>query len=162
MAIFQKRSPDNPLSALQPPAPQRLPQPITPPSAPPQFLRDSEVRTQIGADAVINGKLAFTTPTRVEGKLTGELHCSQLLIIGPTAVVEGRVKADELRIEGMVSGEVVETRKVEVCNRGKLTAKVSARLLVVRDGGFFEGECAVGPNTPVLGDEPRTGTTKED
>ena len=33
MAIFQKRSPDNPLAALQPPAPQRLPQPITPPSA---------------------------------------------------------------------------------------------------------------------------------
>ena len=110
MAIFQKRSPDNPLAALQPPAPQRLPQPITPPSAPPQFLRDTEVRTQIGADAVINGKLAFTTPTRVEGKLT---------------------------------------------------AKVSARLLVVRDGGFFEGECAVGPNSPVLRDEPGTGTSKD-
>ena len=98
----------------------------------------------------------------MEGKLTGELHCSQLLIIGPTAVVEGRVKADELRIEGLVSGEVSETRKVEVFPRGKLTGKISAQLLVVRDGGFFEGECAVGPNSPVLGDEPRTGTTKED
>src|SRR5438309_11801516 len=109
MAIFQKRSPDNPLAALQPPAPQRSPQPITPPSAPPQFLRDTEVRTQIGADAVIHGKLAFTTPTRVEGKLTGELHCWQLLIMGPTAVAGGRVMADELRIEGMVSGEIAES-----------------------------------------------------
>jgi len=161
MAIFQKRSPDNPLAALQPPAPERLPQPLTPPSAPPQFLRDTEVRTQIGADAVINGKLAFTTPTRVEGKLTGELRCTQLLIIGATAVVEGLVKADELRIEGFVSGEIVETRKIEVCSRGRLTGKVSAQLLVVRDGGFFEGECAVGPHMPVLPDERATETATD-
>ncbi len=40
------------------------------------------MRTSIGADAVINGKLSFTTPTRVEGKLKGELRCTQLLIIG--------------------------------------------------------------------------------
>jgi cytoskeletal protein CcmA (bactofilin family) len=153
MAMFQKRSPDNPLAAREPPAPQRLPQPVTPPPAPPQFLRESEVRTQIGADAVINGKLAFTTPTRVEGKLKGELRCSQLLIIGPSAIVEGLVKADELRIEGTVHGEIVETRKVEVCPRGRLTAKVSSQLLVIRDGGFFEGECTVGPEIRLTREE---------
>ena len=146
MAIFQKRSPDNPLAARQPPPPERQPQPMAP-SVPPQFLRDNEVRTSIGADAVINGKLAFNTPTRVEGKLKGELRCTQLLIIGATAVVEGWVKADELRIEGTVRGEIAETRKVEICSQGRLVGKVSSRLLVVRDGGFFEGQCAVGPGT---------------
>jgi len=156
MAIFQKRSPDNPLSALEPEAPERVPQPLTPPPAPPQFLRETEVRTSIGADAVINGKLSFTTPTRIEGKLKGELRCTQLLIIGAKAVVEGWVKADELRIEGLVNGEVAETRKVEVCDRGKLTGKVSAQLLVVRDGAFFEGECVVGPDTPVTHEETAT------
>ena len=153
MAMFQKRSPDNPLAAREPPAPERMPQPLTPPPAPPQFLRESEARTQIGADAVINGKLAFTTPTRVEGKLKGELRCSQLLIIGPHALVEGLVKADEVRIEGTVSGEIVETRKVEVAARGRLTAKVSAQLLVIRDGAFFEGECTVGPETRLSSEE---------
>ena len=150
MAIFEKRSPANPLAALQPAAPQRLPQPMAPPPPPPQFLRDNEVRTSIGADAVINGKLSFTTPTRVEGKLKGELRCTQLLIIGPTAVVEGSVRADELRIEGVVSGEVLETRKVEVCDKGRLVARVTSQLLVVRDGGYFEGHCAVGPEVPIV------------
>jgi len=146
MGIFQKRSPDNPLAALQPPPPEREPQPVSS-SPPPPFLRDNEVRTSIGADAVINGKLAFTTPTRVEGKLKGELRCTQLLIIGPTAVVEGWVKADELRVEGLVRGEIAETRKVEICPQGRLIGRISSRLLVIRDGGFFEGECAVGPTS---------------
>jgi cytoskeletal protein CcmA (bactofilin family) len=146
MGIFQKRSPDNPLAALEPPPPQRQPQPVSP-AAPPPFLRENEVRTYVGPDAVINGKLAFTTPTRIEGKLKGELRCTQLLIIGPSAVVEGWVKADELRIEGLLRGEIAETRKVEICPQGRLVGKVSARLLVVRDGAFLEGQCAVGPES---------------
>jgi cytoskeletal protein CcmA (bactofilin family) len=143
MAIFQKRSPENPLASRQPAAPQRQPQPIAP-AVPPQFLRETEVRTSIAADAVINGKLAFTTPTRVEGKLKGELRCTQLLIIGATAIVEGTVKADELRIEGLVRGEISETRKVEICDKGKMYGKVTASVLVVRDGGLIEADCAVG------------------
>ena len=146
MGIFQKRSPDNPLAALEPPPPERQPQPVSP-AAPPPFLRENEVRTQIGPDAVINGKLSFTTPTRIEGKLKGELRCTQLLIIGPAAVVEGWVKADELRIEGLLRGEIAETRKVEICRQGRLVGNISARLLVVRDGAFFEGQCAVGPES---------------
>lgn len=153
MAFFQKRSPENPLASLQPPPPQRLPQPMAPPAPPPQFLRETEVRTSIGADAIINGKLSFNTPTRIEGKLKGELRCTELLIIGATAVVEGCVKADELRIEGVVRGEITETRKVEVCERGRFAGRVTARLLVVREGGVLEGESAVGPEA-WFADEP--------
>ena len=155
MAMFDKRSPANPLASRQPPPPERMPQPIAPPAPPPQFLRESEVRTSIGADAEINGKLSFTTPTRVEGKLKGELRCTQLLIIGATAIVEGSVRADELRIEGIVRGEVLETRKVEVCSRGQLVGKVVARRLVVRDGGHFDAQCTVGPDVnPVVENRP--------
>jgi cytoskeletal protein CcmA (bactofilin family) len=157
MAIFDKRSPANPLASRQPPPPERLPQPITP-ATPPPFLRESEVRTSIGADAVINGKLSFTTPTRIEGKLKGELRCTQLLIIGATAVVEGSVRADELRIEGIVQGEVLDTRKVEICPQGRLTGKVVAQRLVVRDGGYFEGQCMVGPDAGFADESRGTGT----
>ena len=141
MSMFQKRSPQNPLAARDPQPPTREAQPIAPPGPPPQFLRDAEVRTSIGADAVINGKLSFNTPTRVEGKLKGELRCTQLLIVGATAVVEGWVKADELRIEGVVKGDIVETRKVEISATGRFHGTIVADVLVVRDGGFIDAEC---------------------
>ena len=146
MAIFDKRSPANPRASREQPPPERMPQLVGPPAAPPQFLREAEVRTSIGADAVINGKLSFNTPTRIEGKLRGELRCTELLIIGATAVVEGSVRADELRIEGIVRGDVVETRKVEVCPRGQLVGRVVATRLIVRDGGHFDADCKVGPD----------------
>jgi cytoskeletal protein CcmA (bactofilin family) len=159
MAMFDKRSPGNPLASRQPPSPERMPQPVAPPAPPPQFLRETEVRTSIGADAVINGKLSFNTPTRIEGKLKGELRCTQLLIIGATAVVEGSVRAEELRIEGIVRGEVLETQKVEVCPRGQLVGRVVANRLIVRDGGHLDAQCKVGPDVPFTlteqGDEPR-------
>lgn len=156
MAMFEKRSPVNPLAARQ------QPQPIPPPAEPPQFLRESEVRTSIAADAVINGKLSFTTPTRVEGKLKGELRCTQLLIIGANAVVEGWVKADELRIEGVVRGEVAETRKVEIRDRGRLIGKVGAQLLIMHEGSFFDGECTVGPDASFAEEGLETGTDAAD
>jgi cytoskeletal protein CcmA (bactofilin family) len=148
MAIFDKRSPASPLASRQPP-PERMPQPVGPATVPPQFLRETEVRTSIGPDAVINGKLSFNTPTRIEGRLKGELRCTELLIIGTTAVVEGSVRADELRIEGIVRGDVLETRKVEVCPQGQLFGRVVASRLIVRDGGHFEGQCKVGPDISV-------------
>jgi cytoskeletal protein CcmA (bactofilin family) len=157
MAIFQKRSPENPLTNRQPPPQQRQPQPMAPPAPPPQFLRETEVRTSIGADAIINGKLSFNTPTRIEGKLKGELRCTELLIIGATAVVEGCVKADELRIEGVVRGEITETRKVEVCDRGTFVGKLTAKLLVVREGGVFEGNSTVGQEAWFTDEPARTG-----
>jgi len=159
MAIFTKRSPANPLSGLELPPPQRVPQPVVPPGPPSEFLRETEVRTSIGADAVINGKLSFTTPTRIEGKLKGELRCTQLLIIGPTAVVEGLVKADELRVEGVLQGEVDETRKVEICEEGRLIGRIAARHLVVREGGFVDGRCSVGAQDALV-DEALDGRTK--
>ena len=76
-------------------------------------------------------------------------------------MVEGWVKADELRVEGLVRGEIAETRKVEICPQGKLIGKVSSRLLIIRDGGYFEGQCAVGPTssaTASLGAEADTAS----
>jgi cytoskeletal protein CcmA (bactofilin family) len=160
MALFRKGPPTSPEPPAQPhhpptpkvepaptrahtpaPPPPREPQPLAPPPPPPQFLREIDVRTSLGPDAVITGKLSFNTPTRIEGKLKGELRCTQLLIIGPNAVVEGWIKADELQIEGSVKGEIAETRKVEIRATGKFIGQMQTQFLSIRDGGFFDGEC---------------------
>ncbi len=154
MAMFQKRSPENPLANLGPQPSARELQPVVPPQPPP-FLRDTEVRTSIAADAVINGKLSFTTPTRVEGKLKGELRCTQRLIIGATATIEGWVKADELRIEGEVRGEIAQTRRVEIAPGGRFTGKLESAVLVIRDRGVLNGECRPLRDPPAVADDGR-------
>ena len=144
MSLFRRRFLANKTGKGTPPASSAQPQPLPPPPALPPFLRDNDIRTSLAPDAVITGKLSFTTATRIEGKLKGELHCTQLLIIGPTAVVEGWVKADVLQIEGVVRGEIVDTRKVEIRSGGKFTGRLQSQTLVIRDGGVFDGECRMG------------------
>src|SRR5438094_9217947 len=59
-----------------------------------------DVRVSLGPDAEVTGKLSFATPTRIEGKLKGELRASDLLIIGAQAVVQANVHAEKLIVLG--------------------------------------------------------------
>ena len=46
------------------------------------------LRSSLGADTVISGRLSFTVPTRIDGKLRGEVRASEMLVVGEDAVVE--------------------------------------------------------------------------
>ena len=110
------------------------------PASPASFLRETEVRTSIGPDAIISGRLSFTTSTRIEGKLKGEVRCTSLLVVGESAVVEGVVRADELHINGLVQGDVIETRRVKIGPTGRLLGRLQAQSVIVCEGGSFDGQ----------------------
>lgn len=118
------------------------------PSFAPSFLTPTAtMRAALGADASVNGRLSFTRPTRLDGTLRGEVHSSDVLVIGETGLVNGTVRADTLVILGRVHGEVVATQRIEVGRGGILQADIEARSLVVQEGGYFEGRCRISPPT---------------
>jgi cytoskeletal protein CcmA (bactofilin family) len=103
-----------------------------------------DVRVSLGADAEVSGKLSFATATRIEGKLKGEIRSSDVLVVGPSAVVQATVRADRLIILGEVHGEVQGANRIQICAGGKLYGDVETRGLVIDEGGFFEGRCRMG------------------
>ena len=103
-----------------------------------------DVRVSLGADAEVSGKLSFATATRIEGKLKGEIRSSDVLVIGPSAVVQATVRADRLIILGEVHGEVQGAARIHICAGGKLFGDVETRGLVIDEGGLFEGRCKMG------------------
>ena len=106
-----------------------------------------DVRVSLGSDAEVSGKLSFATATRIEGKLKGEIRSSDLLVIGPSAVVQATIRADRLVILGEVHGEVHGATRIQVCAGGKLFGDIETRGLVIEDGGLFEGRCKMGEST---------------
>ena len=131
----------NPEAEAAPEPPK--PQPVLPASTP-EFLRGEELRTSLSADAVVTGKLSFTAPTRIDGKLKGDVRCTDLLVIGPTAIVEGSVRADTVRIEGTVRGEIVETRKVVIRRGARVSGVIESEILALEDGGHLDARCGRG------------------
>ena len=103
-----------------------------------------DVRVSLGPDARVTGKLVFSVPTRIEGKLKGEIRSSDILVIGPSAVVQATVRADRLIILGEVHGEVQGASRIQICAGGKLFGDVETRGLVIDEGGLFEGRCKMG------------------
>jgi cytoskeletal protein CcmA (bactofilin family) len=111
-----------------------------------------DVRVSLGADAEVSGKLSFATATRIEGKLKGEIRSTDVLVIGPSAV-----RADRLIVLGEVHGEVQAGSKIQICPGGKLFGDVQTRGLVIEEGGFFEGRCAMsGQSTAAAAGDSRS------
>jgi cytoskeletal protein CcmA (bactofilin family) len=113
-----------------------------------------DVRVSLGPDAEVTGKLSFATPTRIEGKLKGEVRASDLLVIGPQAVVQASVQAAKLVVLGEVRGQVQGARRVEICAGGRLVGDVETQSLVVQEGGFFEGRSRMGQELGILAEPP--------
>jgi len=103
-----------------------------------------DVRVSLGPDAEVSGKLSFVVPTRIEGKLKGEVRASDLLVIGPQAVVQASVRAEQLVVLGEVRGEVQGVARVEICSGGRVYGDVATKCLVIQEGATFEGHSKMG------------------
>lgn len=98
-----------------------------------------DLRVSLGADAEVTGKLSFTTPTRIEGRLKGELRSTSMLVIGKEGVVHAAVQAEQLIVLGEICGNVVASTRVEVHPGGRILGDVRTGCLVVKEGGVLEG-----------------------
>src|SRR3989449_9256395 len=112
-----------------------------------------EVRVSLGPDAEVTGKLSFTVPTRIEGKLKGEVRATDLLVVDPQAIVHASVQAERLIVLGEVRGEVRQAARVEICTGGRLFGDVETKCLIVQEGATFDGNSRMGqrPDTPPSG-----------
>ena len=103
-----------------------------------------DVRISLGSDAEASGRLSFVSPTRIEGKLKGEVRSSDLIVVGPQGVVHATVRADKLVVMGEVRGEVLGASRIEVCAGGRLFGDVETQSFVIREGATFEGRSRMG------------------
>jgi cytoskeletal protein CcmA (bactofilin family) len=117
-------------------------------SAPPQvnFLAPPQlVRATLDPDSEVSGKLSFSVPTRIDGRLRGEVRGSDMLVIGESGYINGTIRAVQLIVLGRVDGDVVGAERVEIGPRGELRGSVETRALVVHDGAILDGDCRVAP-----------------
>ena len=100
-----------------------------------------EIKAFLGKNCVFEGKVTFEGIFRLEGKVEGEIFNSGTLIMGETAVIKGKLEVHALILNGTVKGEVTAKERVEIHSKGKLYGTISTPILVIQDGGIFEGNC---------------------
>jgi cytoskeletal protein CcmA (bactofilin family) len=115
------------------------------PQPEPSFLAPASLRTSLGPDTIVTGRLSFTTPTRLDGKLRGEVNASDVLVIGETGVVDGTVRGKSVVVLGSVDGSVIAADRIEIGPRGRVKGSIETRELTVQEGGKLDGDCRISP-----------------
>jgi cytoskeletal protein CcmA (bactofilin family) len=106
------------------------------------------LRPSLGADTSVTGKLSFEAPTRIDGRLKGEVRASDLLVIGESGRVEGIVRAKRLIVHGQVHGEIRGAEHVEVAAQAVITGMIEAHSLTIHDGATLRADLKIEPPRP--------------
>lgn len=101
--------------------------------------RFGSVKSAVSSGTVIEGRLSFDIPVRIDGKLTGEIYSSQPVIVGPSASISASIEAPVLVVFGKVNGSVNAREKVDLQPGGYLEADIATGNLIVAEGAVFNG-----------------------
>ncbi len=104
-------------------------------------VKAGDVEAILGENTSFEGKMGFEGMARLDGKFDGEIFSGDILIIGETATVNAEINVSSLLIDGRVSGDVSATGKIEIHSTGKLYGNITTPILVIEEGGLFDGTC---------------------
>jgi cytoskeletal protein CcmA (bactofilin family) len=94
-------------------------------------------RSVIDSWLMISGNLKSEGEIQVEGHITGDVHCAQL-IVGKDAAIHGNICAEEVVVRGKVTG-TIRANRVTLQDTAVVNSEVYHKSLVVEQGACFEG-----------------------
>jgi len=103
--------------------------------------RPDEISAFLGKDTAFEGKMTFQGVFRLDGKFEGEIFESGTLVIGESAVIKGKIGVHTIIINGLLEGDVCAKTRVEIHSTGKFYGNLFTPVLMVNEGGIFEGHC---------------------
>ncbi len=103
-----------------------------------------EINAFLGKGVTFEGRLEFAGIVRIDGVFSGEVETGGTLVVGPEAVVTGRLDVGELSCSGKVDAEVSALRKVVLHKTAVFSGNVRVPALVIEEGARMEGMVAMG------------------
>jgi cytoskeletal protein CcmA (bactofilin family) len=105
--------------------------------------RTGELNTIIGKGSVLEGNIRVQNSMRVDGRIKGDVECSDTVVIGKEGEVQGEVKANNVLLAGRLVGKIIAQGKVYLESKSVILGDLKASRLVVDDGAVFDGSCVM-------------------
>jgi cytoskeletal protein CcmA (bactofilin family) len=106
-------------------------------SIPPRKINAAPTRSVIDAWLNITGNLQSEGEVQVDGRITGDIRCAQL-IVGRDAIIEGNITAEEVVVRGKVSG-VIRANRVILQDSAHVESDIFHKRLSIEEGAEFDG-----------------------
>jgi cytoskeletal protein CcmA (bactofilin family) len=95
----------------------------------------------IGAGTTMKGDISSNGDLRIDGTLTGNIHCSAKVVIGANGVVEGDINGQQADIMGKVSGTITVKDLLQLKGGSIVTGNLKSAKLQIEPTASFNGEC---------------------
>lgn len=130
----------------------------------PKKLTPSGIPSILSPDLSLVGDLTSTGDLQIDGNVQGDVIC-RAVTIGEKAVVTGSVKADEVRVCGMVSGQL-NADTITLASTAKVVGDILHKSIAIEAGAQVEGQFRrisdkpEQPTKPSVSTLPETATAK--
>jgi len=111
-----------------------------PEAAAPDAARSSGDTAFFGAKLSIKGKVTGSGNLIVMGKLEGEVDLAGELVVAPTAVLNGEIRAVNLAVSGNVTGTLTAREKIHLEKSAVVSGRMATPRISMMDGATFNGE----------------------
>jgi cytoskeletal protein CcmA (bactofilin family) len=93
----------------------------------------------ISVDLVITGNLVSDGEIQIDGTVRGDIQTKELLV-GETALIEGEIIAESVRVHGKVDGQI-KALNVSLAKSSHVVGDILHDNLSIETGAFLEGHC---------------------
>jgi len=87
----------------------------------------------------IEGDIQGNEDLHVEGHFKGSIKITGDIFIGPTGIVEADIEADNIIVQGQISGNVLARKQLQLQSSGRLLGDCAALTIDIKEGALFEG-----------------------
>lgn len=103
--------------------------------------QEQNPETIVASSMRIEGELKSNGNVKIDGVVTGKVHTSQDLLIGPNAQIDADLIATNAVIGGVVKGNVTVKESLLLLETAKIIGNISCGKLGIREGAYFSGAC---------------------
>ena len=118
------------------------------PSQPGRRLTDAtSPATVIGAGTTVHGDVSGPDTIEIRGSVEGDCRCGALCIVAQGGRVLGNIEAEGLVVAGEVEAGKLTVDRVELRSTARVRGTITARVLAIADGAFYEGDVQMEPGS---------------
>jgi len=103
--------------------------------------------TSVDASSSFEGSLRCKQTLRIDGHVKGQVECEKAVLVGEGARVKASIAADEVKISGVVEGDIAARRKITLERTAIVTGDLTTPGIVIEEGAKLKGRIVIGSDT---------------
>jgi cytoskeletal protein CcmA (bactofilin family) len=85
------------------------------------------------------GEIQGNENLHIDGHIKGSIKLDGDVLVGSSGIVEAEIEANNVVIQGQVTGNIIARQQLEIQPSGKLMGDCTARSIDIKEGALFEG-----------------------